>query len=227
MQGFPTMPPMSREMFARWCVHQCYTHIHTLPHSQPIESLLNVRRTSKLEDLLCVCASSSLSLSFRPSLHLVRLCCHSLPGLYWSSYFLFIFNQKAGKLCCLIDESLREAHHWLPQNQLSFIFNKILLIIRAPLNAMHCLYTQGVRQGKQRQQQGERRRMWGGKNGQNERRSVSHEKQKGRGQRFWARGRTGWHLSPLALIHVDLSPFHHLSHLHHITRFLSPFSSSY
>lgn len=33
-----------------------HTHIHTLPHSQPIESLLNVRRTSKLEDLLCVCA---------------------------------------------------------------------------------------------------------------------------------------------------------------------------
>lgn len=91
-----------------------HTHIHTLPHSQPIESLLNVRRTSKLEDLLCVCASSSLSLSFRPSLHLVRLCCHSLPGLYWSSYFLFIFNQKAGKLCCLIDESLREAHSLAP-----------------------------------------------------------------------------------------------------------------
>ncbi len=31
-----------------------------------------------------------------------------------ASYFLFIFNQKAGKLCCLIDESLRETHSLAP-----------------------------------------------------------------------------------------------------------------
>lgn len=36
--------------------------------------------------------------------------------------------------------------HWLPQNPLSFIINKLLLIIQALLHTMHVLYMKGGRE---------------------------------------------------------------------------------
>lgn len=41
--------------------------------------------------------------------------------------------------------------HWLPQNPLAFIINKLLLIIRALLRTMHVLYMKGRGESRDRQ----------------------------------------------------------------------------
>lgn len=56
--------------------------------------------------------------------------------------------------------------HWLPQNPVSFIINKLLLIIQALLHTMHVLYMRGVRERRRdsgRQGVKKRKRQWGGK----------------------------------------------------------------
>lgn len=107
--------------------------------------------------------------------------------------------------------------HWLPQNPLSFIINKLLLIIQALLHTMHVLYMKGRRE-RYSSRQGERR-QWGGKMAGMRGRVEMWDLQKGikKKKRFWVRGRRGWDLSPVALIHIQSisissslsSPSHH------------------
>lgn len=86
--------------------------------------------------------------------------------------------------------------HWLPQNPLSFIINKLLLIIQALLNTMHILYMKGGEEGRKRQKQAgekEKKDTVRRKNGWNERQSgdVGFAIEDRKKERFWAIGRRG------------------------------------
>lgn len=107
--------------------------------------------------------------------------------------------------------------HWLPQNPLSFIINKLVLIIEALLHTMHVLYMR------------ERKRHWW-KRRMRETRDIKEEKWLAwepelrcgnckrrfkKKRRFWTRERRGWDLSPVAPIQsISISsslssPSHH------------------